>query len=126
MSARRGAVAAVLCGTAAVTGWLTVGSFDFGVFRAGMVAAQVAASPSKPATAEVAAIDAATSGDAASVGDSAIVEAALPVREALPVVTAAPEPAATGATPDPEPSRAQEATAADDRSEEHPSELQSR
>ena len=114
MSARRGAVAAVLCGTAAVAGWLTVGSVDFGLLRAGMVAAPVEARPGKPATPEAAAIDAATSGDAASVGDSAIVEAALSVPQALPAVTAAPEPVATLATPDPEPSRAQEAAASDD------------
>ena len=121
MSARRGAVVALLCGTAAVAGWLAIGSFDFGFFRAGIAAAPVAASPSKPATVEVAPIGAVTREDAASAGDSAIVEPALPVPETLPVALVpaetAPEPAPFAALPDPVPSRVETATsvgAADD------------
>jgi hypothetical protein len=103
MSLRRSAVALALCGAAVVAGWLAAARFDVAVFHA--AAAPLAGSPTTPATAEVAPIDAGKGGDVVSLDDSAEVDAALPVAVTLPEATA---PQVASIPLDPVPSPAQE------------------
>jgi hypothetical protein len=128
MRARRGAVVAAVCGTALMAGGLALARFEFGAVYAEMTA-PAEGSVVTAAAAEVMPIDGvkgedvakgeepAQREDPAPGRDAAIVKVALPVSEPSPVAMPTPatvaEPAATIATPDPEPSRAQQAAAPD-------------
>src|SRR5262249_42359419 len=124
MSARRGAVVAAVCGTALMAGGLAFARFEFGAVSAEITAPPVESSLVSVVAAEVAPTHGVKAEDAAkgeepakredggSPNETPIVKAALPV--AMPTLATAAEPAATLATPDPEPARAQQAAAPHD------------
>src|SRR5262249_6909621 len=117
-------VVAAVCGTALMAGCLALARFEFGAVRAEItappvesrlvsaVAAEVAPTPGLKAEDAAKGEGPAKREDGGSPNETPIVKAALPV--AMPTPATAAEPAATLATPDPEPARAQQAAAPDD------------